>query len=205
MLSYKMKNYVLVGYDGEMKFKGSSLVSRSSERFGRRFVRRCVRLILDDDIDGLHGEYLDVRRRISGHEWTEAIDFARVETIKERLSDYTTAVESGTRLQSAAYEVALELSRRGQRVRKGDRITYYVARSNKPARLFESARPIDDWDPSSPDEDTRYYLRRLDEFASKFEVFFAPTDFRRVFSEEDLFGFSAEGIAIRSGETVATI
>ncbi len=34
MLSYKSKNYALMAYDGKMKFKGSSLVSRAIERFG---------------------------------------------------------------------------------------------------------------------------------------------------------------------------
>ena len=58
MLSYKKKNYALLGYDGRLKFKGSSLVSRSSERFGRRFVREAIRLLLEEDVQGVHDLYL---------------------------------------------------------------------------------------------------------------------------------------------------
>ena len=47
MLSYKKKNYVLQDYDGRLTFKGSSLVSRSIERFGRTFVREAVARLLD--------------------------------------------------------------------------------------------------------------------------------------------------------------
>ena len=52
MLSYKKKNYALLSYDGTLKFKGSSLVSRSSERFGRAFVREAIRLLLAEDVAG---------------------------------------------------------------------------------------------------------------------------------------------------------
>ncbi len=43
-------------------------------------------------------------------------------------------------------------------------------------------------------------MKRLDEFASKFEPFFDEADFRLVFSPEDLFGFSADGIEIQREE-----
>ena len=52
MLSYKKKNYALLTYDGDLKFKGSSLISRSNEPFGRTFVRRAIRRLLDRDIEG---------------------------------------------------------------------------------------------------------------------------------------------------------
>ncbi|ETX06750.1 MAG: hypothetical protein ETSY2_15240, partial [Candidatus Entotheonella gemina] len=42
MLSYKTKNYALMAYNGKMKFKGSSLVARSIERFGRQFVEAAI-------------------------------------------------------------------------------------------------------------------------------------------------------------------
>ena len=58
-----------------------------------------------------------------------------------------------------------------------------------------------EWDPERPDENTGYYLKRLDEFAGKFRPFFEEHDFRLVFSPEDLFGFSAAGIEIVSRHT----
>ena len=198
MLSYKVKNYALLDYDGHLSIKGSSLVSRAIERFGRRYVRQCIKLLLDEDIRGLHDAYLETRTRIATHDWNDVDDFSRSETLKERLADYVAAVEAGDRLRSAAYEVALTMQERGRRIRKGDRIAFYIARLGG-NRLFESAKPASDWNPEDPDEDTAYYLRRLDEFSRKFQVFFHPPDYRAVFSEEDLFGFSPDRISFLFG------
>ena len=64
------------------------------------------------------------------------------------------------------------------------------------AASFEIAKLIDAWNPDAPDENTGYYLKRLDEFARKFEPFFNEHDFRLIFSPEDLFGFDASSITI---------
>ena len=63
-------------------------------------------------------------------------------------------------------------------------------------RVPEHCRIASEWDPVAPDENTAFYLRRLEEISRKFEPFLSPADFRRVFSPEDLFGFSAEGITV---------
>lgn len=196
MLSYKKKNYALLGYDGALKFKGSSLVSRSAERFGRRFLREAVRLLLAEDVQGLHDLYLATRETIRAHAWT-AEDFQRTETLKTDLATYTADVEAGRRTRAAAYELALrQAEETGRPVRRGDRVTYYVA-AGTGTRAFEAARPAEAWDPSAPDEDTAHYLARLDTFAARFAPFFASEhDFRLVFSEEYLFGFDAAAVRL---------
>lgn len=201
MLSYKKKNYALLTYDGTLKYKGSSLVARSTERFGRRFVRQAIRLLLDEDVQGLHDLYLDTRTRIEQHDWKDARSFARTETLKDTVEQYEADVEAGKRPRAASYELALaQAQRTGQPARKGDRISYYVTGERATVTAFENARPADDWDPDAPDENTAYYLKRLDQFAQKFEAFFAEHDFRRIFSPEDLFGFSADGISLQRTE-----
>ena len=50
MISYKKKNYALSGYDGKISIKGSSLISRSMERFGRTYVQQCVDFIINNRI-----------------------------------------------------------------------------------------------------------------------------------------------------------
>ena len=202
MLSYKKKNYALLSYDGTLKFKGSSLVSRSSERFGRAFVREAIRLLLEEDVQGVHDLYLGHRRQIQAHDWRGVESFQRVETLKASLADYERAVENGERTRSAAYEVArAEAERTGRQPRVGDRVAYYIAEGNRtgsgPGRVFESARPADTWDARAPDEDTAFYLDRLDQLAARFEPFFeTPSQFRLVFSEEDLFGFDAATVRL---------
>ncbi len=201
MLSYKKKNYALLTYGGAIKFKGSSLVARSNERFGRRFVRRAIRLLLDEDLQGLHDCYLEARRQIEEHDWKDVTSFARTETLKDTPAQYEADVTSGKRTRAAAYELAVARSEEtGRPVRKGDRISYYVTGRRAGVTAFENCQLAADWDLAAPDENTAYYLRRLDQFAQKFEPFFAEHDFRRLFSPEDLFGFSAEGITLKVEE-----
>ena len=198
MLSYKKKNYALLTYEGVLKFKGSSLVARSSERFGRRFVRQAVRLLLDEDVQGLHDLYVETRARIEASDWKDASRFARTETLKDTLAQYEADVEAGRRTRAAAYELAAaQAERTGQPARKGDRISYYVTGRKASVTAFQNCRLADDWDPDAPDENTAYYLKRLDQFAAKFEPFFEEHAFRRLFAPEDLFGFSPEGIVLQ--------
>jgi DNA polymerase elongation subunit (family B) len=196
MLSYKMKNYALLTYDGALKAKGSSLISRSVERFGRQFVEAAITLLLEEDIQALHDLYIATYERILQHNWTVAA-FARTETLKETLTQYEADVSSGRRSRAATYELAKQRAETtGQPVRKGDRITYYVAGHSATVTAFSNARLADMWQAAQPDENTAYYVKRLDEFARKFEPFFTPQDFRQVFAPEGLFGFSAADIRL---------
>lgn len=200
MLSYKKKNYALLGYDGELTFKGSSLISRSNEQFGRAFVRRAARLLMDGDVEDLHELYLETRDRIVESRW-EVEEFARTETLKDTVEAYRRAVDQGNRPRAASYELAIQRAERtGQPVRKGDRITYYITGDDPNARGYENAQLASEWDPEDPDENTAYYLKRLEQFTRKFEPFFTDHDFRLIFSPEDLFGFEASGIEIQTIE-----
>jgi DNA polymerase elongation subunit (family B) len=198
MLSYKKKNYALLTYDDELKFKGSSLISRSNEPFGRDFVRRAIRRLLDHDVAGLHDLYVDTRTKIIESDWESVDSFARTETLKDTLEDYEADVEAGNRPRAATYELAKEKQERtGKPVKKGDRISYYITGEDAGVTAFKHCALAADWAPDDPDENTAYYLKRLDEFATKFEPFFTEEDFRLVFSPEDMFGFSADGIEIQ--------
>jgi DNA polymerase elongation subunit (family B) len=204
MLSYKKKNYALLTYDDTLKFKGSSLVSRSTEAFGRRFVRRAIERLLAEDVAGLHDLYIATREAIMAHDWAGVESFSRTETLKDTIEDYEAAVKSGKRPRAATYELAKRHAEAtGQPPRKGDRIAYYVTGDKAHVTAFEHCKLAADWNPDDPDENTAYYLKRLDEFARKFDSFFDEHDFRLVFSPEDLFGFSAEGIEIQTRETEA--
>jgi DNA polymerase elongation subunit (family B) len=204
MLSYKKKNYALLTYDDDLKFKGSSLISRSNEPFGRDFVRRAIRRLLDRDVEGLHTLYVDTRDKIINSDWESVDSFARTETLKDTLDDYEADVEAGNRPRAATYELAkTKQEKTGKPVKKGDRITYYITGESATVTAFKNCKLAAEWDPGAPDENTAYYLKRLDEFARKFEPFFTEEDFRLVFSAEDMFGFSAEGIEIQSREQEA--
>ncbi|HTX19340.1 MAG TPA: DNA polymerase domain-containing protein, partial [Bacteroidota bacterium] len=192
ILSYKKKNYALLGYDHRITVKGSSLISRSMETFGRNYVRQCIECILDGRVADLHRLYLEVERSIREH-LLDVKDFSKSESLKDSLDTYRREVESGRRNRSASYEVALQSTRS---YRPGDKISFYLTGSSASIRGFENAKESSDWDSNFPDENVEYYLKRLDEFSAKFEVFFSEKDFKAVFSSEDLFGFDPSKVAI---------
>ncbi|MEX2190740.1 MAG: DNA polymerase domain-containing protein [Bacteroidota bacterium] len=187
MMSYKKKNYALLEADGMLTIKGSSLVSRSMERFLRRFVRLAISNLLDGNMNGLHALHGSVHNDLITHHW-EAADFCRTETIHDSFSIYERDVGEGKRNPAAAYEV---VRRAGRIVKPGDRVSYYVTGISGTVRISENCRLAEEWDPNFPDENTQYYLARLNEATSKFDPFFTPEDFRSIFTVEDLFGFDA--------------
>lgn len=193
ILSYKKKNYALRGYDEKITIRGSSLTSRNIEIFGRNFIQQCIEMLLNDNIDGLHTIYVNLHNDIRDHKLTIS-DFARTETLKEIYAEYAASVEQGERNRTAVYEVAIAS---GLTWKRGDRVSYYITGSESTVRSFEYGKLADDWNQDFPDENSSYYLKRLDEFASKFDVFFSSADFQAIFSVDDLFGFSSAGRTIR--------
>jgi DNA polymerase elongation subunit (family B) len=198
ILSYKMKNYALLGYDDRIRVKGSSLVSRSMEQFGRTFVHQCIDYLLQGNVDGLHRLYVRYYQSILTH-GLEVRDFARVEALKDPIAVYEEEVNAGRRNRSAAYTVAINS---GRPVRPGDRIAYYITGNDPSPRGSDNCKAAEDWDPNFPDENSAYYIRRLNEFSEKFMVFFKPGDFRAIFSADDLFPFDPATVALLISDVV---
>jgi len=141
---------------------------------------------------------MQYREGIKTHDWENVYSFARTETLKDTLEQYEQDVQEGNRPRAATYELARQRSDdTGQPIRKGDRISYYITGDSANVTAFKNCRLAKEWDPADPDENTAYYLKRLDQFSRKFDVFFDDADFRLIFSPEDLFGFSPDGIEIR--------
>jgi DNA polymerase elongation subunit (family B) len=198
ILSYKKKNYALLEYDNKVRIKGSSLVSRSMEQFGRTFVHHCIDFILHGDFDGLHRLYVQYHNAILSH-GLDVRDFARVETLKDSIAFYEEEVNAGRRNRSAAYTVAIAS---GRPLRPGDRIAYYITGNDPNPRGADHCKVAEEWDPNFPDENVAYYMRRLNEFSEKFMVFFQPQDFRAIFSADDLFPFNPATVALLISDVV---
>ncbi len=192
MISYLKKNYALLSYDNIMTVKGSSLSSRSGEKFGREFIRKGYEKLLSEDISGLHDLYVEYRNNILNH-ILDIGEFSRTETLKSTIEQYLDDVKIGKRSRSVTYELAIKSD---TLFSKGDRISYYISGSGNGSSFFERGRLASDWDRSKPDENTAFYLKRLDEYCQKFLPFFKPQDFSMIFSSDTLFSFSAEGIDI---------
>jgi DNA polymerase elongation subunit (family B) len=192
MISYMKKNYVLLDYSDKLKLKGSSLISRSGEKFGRDFVREGFILLLREDISGLHDLYVRYRNDIMQHRFN-ITEFSRTESMKTSLDQYANDVRAGKRSKSITYEIALK---QGMKVAKGDRMTYYVSGTGNATSYIDKGKLAEEWKKDQPDENSHFYLKRLDEFAQKFIPFFKPQDFSTIFSADTLFAFSPAGIEV---------
>lgn len=192
MLSYKKKNYALLGYDGKMTIKGSSLISRSMERFGRTYIEQCIHCLLDGNIEKLHTLHVDLYTSIINHT-IDIRDLARTETLRDSQERYERDAGTGKRNRTANYEVAISA---GVQWKPGSRISHYITGSEAEVVGFKNCKLVEQWDPNFPDENVPYYLKRLNELSKKFEQFFLPQDFRAIFSLDDLFDFSPKGIGI---------
>ncbi|NTU45420.1 MAG: DNA polymerase [Chlorobiaceae bacterium] len=192
MISYMKKNYALLSYENVMILKGSSLTSRSGEKFGRDFVRRGFEKLLSEDIEGLHNLFTEYRNKILNHE-LDVSEFTKTESLKSTVEQYAEDVKSGKRSKAITYEIAIK---KGLRVTKGDRITYYISGTGAGSASYEKGKLSTEWKKENPDENTHFYLKRLDEHCQKFLPFFKPQDFSMLFSDDTLFSFSAEGIEL---------
>ena len=193
MISYMKKNYALLSYDGVMTLKGSSLTSRSGEKFGKEFVRRGFETLLTEDITGLHSLFTEYKNKILNHK-LDVTDFSRTESLKNSIEQYLEDVKTGKRSKAITYEIAIK-SR--MRITKGDRITYYVTGSGGVSSSWDRGKLASEWNKEKPDENTHFYLKRLDEHCQKFLPFFKPQDYSTIFSSDTLFSFSPEGIELQ--------
>jgi DNA polymerase I len=108
------------------------------------------------------------------------------------VEEYREQVRAGKRGKAITYEIVI---RKKLDLTKGDRVTYYITGSDAGAN-FDKGKLASEWNPKKPDQNVGFYLKRLDEIAQKFEPFFSPADYGKIFSVGGLFGFSPEGISV---------
>jgi len=192
MFSFKKTNYALLDFDDKVTIRGSSLVSKNMEKFGRQFVLDCVAGLLRSDYVSVHEHYVKLYKAIIGHKLTVR-EFSRTELLREGFEEYTEAVRSGSRNRTVNYEAAV---RARINWKAGERVSYYFTGDETNVKGIENCKLAEEWDPNFPDENSAYYLKRLDDFAKRFEDFFTPSDFHLIFTPDDLFGFSPNGIQV---------
>jgi DNA polymerase elongation subunit (family B) len=163
MFSYKMKNYALLTTEGEILIKGAALKSRGLEPYQRDFLRDAIALILQGEASRLEELLRSYREKIERREqpirW-----LAKMERLTEDPATYRRKVEKSGRGRNAAYELAL---RSGRVYRAGDSISYYVTGDRKNVPIHTHARLVSDWDPAHRDENTAFYIARLEALAAK--------------------------------------
>jgi DNA polymerase elongation subunit (family B) len=176
MFSYKAKNYALLDTDGHVTIKGAALKSRGMEPFLRDYLDTMIRHLLEEkpaEAEALAASMeADLRARKIPVE-----KLARTEFLQDSPASYQKKIAASSRNRSAAFEVAL---RSAQDYKAGDQIRYYISGDSKKVTAYEAAKPLDQYDPSKPDENIPYYSDKLHDLAAKFQPFFPK--------ERDLFG-----------------
>ncbi len=148
MLSLRLKNYALLGYDNAVTLKGSGLRSRREETFLRQFLHdEVARHLAPDDFGNPREAYLDLAQRVLDGTLS-AEEVARVETI----TDQTFVSPATKRLADA-----VQGERIGERVMVYERDDGMIA---KVASFSNDANPV-------------YLLRRLRDIAERFRPLYA--------------------------------
>ncbi|MDA8429712.1 MAG: DNA polymerase II [Geobacteraceae bacterium] len=167
MFAYKIKNYALLGYDGRITIRGSSLKSRGIERYLREFMQELIALLLAGQAAGIERLYADYVARLRSHD-LDAAWISRSETINESPAAYREKVRCGKRNPSAAFEIALAAEKP---YRAGDQVSYYVSGSTKDVAAYENCRPTRAFNPAHPDINAPYYIEKLRLLKKRFEPF----------------------------------
>jgi len=154
MLSLKVKNYILVGYEGERIFRGASVRSRADERFGREFISEAVDSLMQGDKEKVGEIYRRLMADIEARRMPLE-KFLR----RERITEKTFTSDARKRLADAA---------------KDARIGEYVSVYQADDGTIQLAEQYDH------DEDTRYLLDKLYKFACRLREAFGE-DFDRLF------------------------
>jgi DNA polymerase elongation subunit (family B) len=103
-------------------------------------------------------------QKIREHGWPIEM-LMKTDTLQDSLEKYRQKISGGGRNKAAAYELALAS---GRNYKPGDQISYYVKATPKRVAAYEAAKLVTDFDPQNRDENTDYYVAKLDELVKKF-------------------------------------
>lgn len=164
MFSYKMKNYVLLDERGKLLIKGSGLRSRGIELFQRLWMEQMFRLLLTGRREEIPALVTRWEEDFRAHR-VPLRQFMKTETLQESLVAYRQKLAAGARNVGAAYELA-QASRRSYQL--GDQVSYYVTGDSKRVKVNEAAKLAAEWSEAAPDENTAYYVAKIQELHEKF-------------------------------------
>jgi DNA polymerase, archaea type len=143
MLSLKIKNYVLAGYDGCKIMKGSSLRSRADEPFGRRFLKQAVDLLLEENYEAFSQLY--------------NVMLADIQEGRMTIDDYAKRERVTEKTINGAQRSRTSVLAKSNQIREGDIISVYTRNDGTAALAADYAH----------DEDRVHYASKLYKFAAR--------------------------------------
>ena len=170
MFCYKSKNYALLENNGEVVITGAALKSRGLEPFQRDCMQKLLTMLLKEEYEQIEDMFDDFQKAIE----TRTIplsELAKTETLSNSLRNYQDKQATGKSRRSAAYELAIASDRDYQR---GDQVHYYITGDKKKVSVVDNSKLFADA-PEQRDENTLYYLNKLNELRKKFQEFIPDT------------------------------
>lgn len=183
MFCYKAKNYAL--FDGEkITLRGSALRSRGMEPFLKRLSDSLIANLLGAGGESPTDLVLHYRHAIADFTLPVA-ELAKTETLSSNPESYERFVAEGGKPRRAPAEVALRLN---PRPRMGDRVAYYIGpRQSGQTTNWQRARAVTDFDPHRAPYDPKFYLKKLDEWVTKYRAYLDGEKLRPVGEQGELF------------------
>ena len=166
MFCYKSKNYALLMENGEIAIAGAALKSRGVEPFLRDYLKKFVFYLLNEEFEKIHTITEEYKNSINDRKLPLS-KIAKSENLKDSLETYKSKIASGKGRRSAAYELAIKAKRN---YNQGDQISYYVTGTKKKLSVVDNCCLLSDV-PEERDENTAYYISKLDEIYKKFAAF----------------------------------
>ena len=192
LFSYRKNNYAWRDYNNNVFIKGNSLFSRGIERYLKVFIQRAIECLLTNDFKRLHHAFASAYTQVLHHKWIPA-DFCRTDIVRTDTDTYQQELLSGQITASPPMEAIVRSS---VFIKANSKVSYYITGNDASATLARSSRLVEEWNLHQPDENTAYYLARLHETVSKFQEFFEPAAFDQIFTLDEMFDFSGQGIHI---------
>ena len=165
MYCYKAKNYALLNEDKSISVSGAALKSRALEGFQRRFIQAVLQSKLTGLPDILENCYIELKNSIE-NKTIDLAELVKSEVLSDSPENYKRKQGAPGFRRSAPYELALAS---GQKFRAGDKVEFYVTGSKAKVAVVENSKLFSDADPMTRDENSAYYLAKLDDLYKQFK------------------------------------
>ena len=165
---YKAKNYAL--YDGSrVTIRGSAMRSRGLEPFLRSLTQSLIWYLLGASKEDPASLATEIESKIeSGSCPIELL--AKSEVLSQNPEAYRKKIEAGGKPRRASSEVALLI---GDRIRMGDRVSYYIGPKEKGKTAnWQRAHPVDWFGQEGSAYDPAYYLKKLEDWRKRYSPFY---------------------------------
>ena len=166
MYSHTTKNYVLLDKNGNLTFSGATFRSRSREPYLRLALQRTASLVLQGRPAEAVAYIAQLKEDILQHNIPITL-LAKTEILNDSLENYSKKIEKSSRNRAAAYEVALKSK---YAYAAGKAVRYYITGNKKSVRIFENAKELSLYNTAAPDENSAYYVGKLEALLEQFPL-----------------------------------